>query len=1112
MTRAQDRSKTRSRKRHPVFLDVRQRRGHWLKIIAALTGFAVLTWLTTVALGIYYLDILPESAKLDAIRQGSVAADSAPEPEIARDEPDCRSGLVSPSDDIGATTVAYLRDAADLPSATFRRGCVQFDGLLVEALTIDAGEQTVRWLDKPSLDAAMRDLIDAGPAPRIEMVAMLPLPPTVVGTPSILESPDARARIIAGLKARVEESGAAGLCLYPYQVELGHLAGLQSLLAELQSGLAADVTTCLVTDAEGPLWRDAKLVDAVDSVVLRAFLEPDQDARPGPLAPQGWFDRLIGGAVAAIGTGKLRVALGSFGTLWTEGAVKPINLSFAEAMRLASLNNATIAVDEVSLNTRITFTSAAGKASEIWLLDAVSLNNQLLSLAQKGVSGSILWSVGQEDPAAWVLFAKGPGPVADGPPETVSFPDVVSYVGRGPFRKVIALAADGQRRFTHDPAGRITGQTYDAIPRPFTIERYGALDAKVVALTFDDGPDDPFTTEILDSLNAQKVPATFFVIGENVVKYSGLVRRMVAEGHEVGSHTFFHPEDTATGVERMRLELNALQRLLASVTGRTTYLFRAPYGRSEGPMTRNEAEQHLVVEEAGLVVAGADIVPRDWEKMTAEEIVNYVMSNLTDGGGQVIVMHDAGGDRSETAAAVPLLIERLRAKGYAFVPLSTFIGLSPDEVMPFAADMLTPLDRAYYVTLATLGHALIWVFWGAIAVGVARTLFVLAFALSRRSHAVKTGGPPIRVAIVIPAYNEELVIADAIRAALASDYPDISVIVVDDGSTDETAAIVQRDFGNDARVQLIQQANGGKWSALNAAYAKLQTEVVVAVDADTILDPAAVRLLAGHFADPRVGAVAGTVTVGNRHGLLQRLQALEYITAQNFDRRAAERLNAMLVVPGSIGAWRAEAVRKVGLYSSDTMTEDADLTVAIIRAGYRVVFEDRAICTTNATETLRAFMKQRLRWSFGMMQTAWKHRRAAKTAKGVGLFSIPDLWLTGVVLGLLAPIVDAVVAGVLIRSAIGFAMGLPPQTEIVSVWLLAGWIALPLLDLLVVVIAFSFARREQWSLVLLAPIQRLIYRPLLYITVYRAVGLALSGRIAGWGKLIRLSRVEKPTP
>jgi cellulose synthase/poly-beta-1,6-N-acetylglucosamine synthase-like glycosyltransferase len=230
-------------------------------------------------------------------------------------------------------------------------------------------------------------------------------------------------------------------------------------------------------------------------------------------------------------------------------------------------------------------------------------------------------------------------------------------------------------------------------------------------------------------------------------------------------------------------------------------------------------------------------------------------------------------------------------------------------VKPFAADLLTPLDRAYYVTLSTLGHALVWIFWGAIAIGVARTLFVLAFALSRRRHAVEPSGPPVRVAIVIPAYNEELVIADAIRAALASDYPDIRVIVVDDGSTDDTAAIVQRDFGDDTRVHLIQQANGGKWSALNAAYAKLEAEVVVAVDADTVLDHGAVRLLAGHFADPRVGAVAGTVKVGNRHGLLQRLQALEYITAQNFDRRAAERLNAMLVVPGSIGAWRAEAVR-----------------------------------------------------------------------------------------------------------------------------------------------------------------------------------------------------------
>ncbi|WP_305546595.1 polysaccharide deacetylase family protein [Tabrizicola sp.] len=1110
---AKERTRTRSRKRHPVFLDVRQRRGHWLKIIAAISAFALLAWLTTVALGIYYLDILPKSAKLEGIRQGSAATDVVAHPGALLTEAACPGSLESNSRTARGASVAYLRSAADLSSTTRAKNCVEISGLLVEALAIDAAAQTVDWLDKPSLDSAVRDLTGDAPPPGIELVAMFPLPPIDGVTPSVLDNPDARARIIGALTAQVAGSGASGLCLYPYQFEFGHLAGLQTLLAELRADLAPDVTTCLLADAEGPLWRDARLIDAVDSVVLRAFREPDRDAPPGPLAPQDWFDTLIGDAIAATGTGKLRVALGSFGYMWTEGTSGTINLPFAEAMRLASAHKATIAVDEASLNTRITFANAEGKASEIWLLDAVTFNNQLLSLTRKGASGNILWSVGQEDPAAWDLFARGPGLIPAAQVEAVSFPDVVSYVGSGPFRKVIGRAAAGLRRFSRDPVtGYITGLTYDAIPLPFTVERFGALEGRAVALTFDDGPDDPYTTEILDTLKEQKVPATFFVIGANVVKYPDLVRRMIDEGHEVGSHTFFHPDETATGAERMRLELNALQRLLAGVTGRTTYLFRAPYGRSEGPMTRSEAEQHLVVEETGLVVAGGDIVPRDWEKMTAGEIVEYVMNNLTEGGGQVIVMHDAGGDRSETAAAVPLLIERLRAKGYGFVPLSSFIGLSPDEVMPYAADMLTPLDRAYYATLATVGHGLILIFGGAIAFGVGRTLLVLALALLRRRHSQPSGEPHVAVAIVIPAYNEELVISDAIKAALASDYQNFKVIVVDDGSTDDTAAIVQRDFGDDPRVHLIQQANGGKWSALNAAYAALQAEVVVAVDADAILDAEAVRLLADHFGDPRVGAVAGTVKVGNRRGLLQRLQALEYITAQSIDRRAAERLNAMLVVPGAIGAWRVEAVRKVGLYSSDTMTEDADLTIAVIRAGYRVVFEERATCTTNATETLRAFMKQRLRWSFGMMQTAWKHRRSARTAKGVGLFSIPDLWLTGVLLGLIAPFVDAVVAGVLIKFAIGFAQGLPIQADVVSVWVLAGWIALPLLDLLVALTAFGFDRREQWSLVLLTPLQRLVYRPLLYITVYRAVGLALSGRIASWGKLIRLGRVEKPTP
>ncbi len=1105
----------RSHKRHPVFIDLRHRRARLLKILAALTGFVFLSWATTLALGVYYIDILPENEKLELIRQGSLSADRPFDDHSDPTQTVCSGAPIGAMDVVPSAaampTAAYLRVWPDGSLVTLKRNCGGLDGVLAEWLSIDTASQTVEWLSETGRDGALRDLRRYQPALGIELVALLPLTPLRSGRAALLDGSEARARIIAALTSKIGDGGYSGICLYPYQVEQGHLAGLRALLTELKAALPAGLRECLVVNAEGPLWRDAGLIDAVDSVVLRAFAEPDAGAPPGPLAPQGWFETLLEDATAAVGSAKLRLALGSFGYMWIEGEAEPLNLSFAEAMRLAARHKSTIAMDETSLNTHITFPKDDGRKAEIWLLDAASLQNQLRSLARTRLAGTVLWSAGLEDPAAWSLVARGGEQLRAGALETVEFPDVVGYEGIGPFRRVVQSAAAGARRFFRDPAtGYITGEIYDVIPRPFTVERYGGQDGKVVALTFDDGPDSTYTTEILDVLKRNNVPATFFVIGSNMVKYPDVVRRMVEEGHEVGSHTFFHPEDDEMGPERSRLELNAFQRLLASVTGRTTYLFRTPYGRSEGPATQSEAATLLAYENEGYLVVGADIVPRDWEGMTAVEIADYVLAQMGNDGSQVIVMHDAGGDRSATADAVPILIDRLRALDYRFVPLSNFLGLSRDQVMPIGTDRLTPLDHASFIAIAALGRALVWIFWGAVVYGIVRSLFVLSVAFLRRRHPGSLTEPPKDVVVAIPAYNEELVIVDGIAAALASDYPNVRVIVIDDGSTDGTAAAVMRAFGDDARVRLIRQENGGKWSALNAAYGEIESEVVVALDADTLLHPKAVRMLLGHFEDPRVGAVAGNVKVGNRHGLLPRLQALEYITAQNIDRRAAERLNAILVVPGSIGAWRTEAVRKVGLYSPDTITEDADLTVAILRAGYRVVFEERAFSITDAPETIRSFMKQRLRWTFGMMQTSWKHRRAAKTARGVGLFSIPDLWMTGVVLGLMAPLADAVFAGVLLKTALNLALGQPLSNGDTSLVMIAGWMTLPLLDLIVALTAFGFERHEKLSLVLSIPFQRLIYRPLLYVTIYRAVGHVLAGHIAGWGKLIRRGGVEKP--
>lgn len=1108
-------ARKRSHKRHPVFHDSLHRRARRLKIVATLAGMLCLVWLTTVALGIYFIDILPENERLDLIRRGAVATNDAVEPYHAPAAAECTGEPVGTADLLpGADLVsksAYLRVWPDWSLQTLTRYCGGLDSVLAEWLTIDPASQTVNWLGDMGTDTALRDLKRASPAVNLELVALLPLPAPDTKGVSALDHSDARARIVSALVSEVEGGAYPGICVYPQQAGPGNLGSLRALLGALKVALPPGVTSCLVTEAESALWRDAGLVDAVDTVLLQAFRYPESGAPPGPLAPQGWFETLLADAIVAVGPEKLRLALGSFAYMWTDGDPEPVSLPFSEAMRLVARQESAIALEAGSLNTRATFTTDDGRAVEIWLLDAASLYNQLIVLAREPAAGAVLWSVGLEDPGAWPLILHGTQAPQVGALETIALPDYVGYVGEGPFRRVVLSAVTGQRRFFRDPAtGLINGEIYDRVPYPATVERYGGINSKVVALTFDDGPDPNYTEAILDVLKEKNVPATFFVIGTNMVKHPDIVRRMVGEGHEVGSHTFFHPEDDEMGSVRSQVELNSLQRLLASVTGRTTYLFRTPYGRSEGPLTEGEARRQRVFEEEGYLVVGADIVPRDWEGMSATEIADYVMAQKKTGAGEVIVMHDAGGDRSATVAAVPMLIDRLRAEGYRFVPLSDFLGLSRDELMPLATDRFTPLDRASFVTATALGLLLVWIFWGAVVYGVARSLVVLFLALFRRRHPVRLLEPPPSVAIAIPAFNEELVIADGIAAALASDYPDIRVIVIDDGSTDGTAAAVERAFGDDPRVRLIRQENGGKCSALNAAYAEIDTAVVVAVDADTILHPDAVRMLLGHFADPRVGAVAGNVKVGNRRGLLPRLQALEYITAQNIDRRAAERLNAMLVVPGAIGAWRTEAVRKVGLYSPDTITEDADLTVAIQRAGYRIVFEERAFSITDAPETLSAFMKQRLRWSFGMMQTAWKHRRAAKTARGVGFFSIPDLWVTGIMLGLLAPLADAVFLGVLVNTVPSLVQGLPLTNGDASLTMIAGWVTLPVLDVVVVLMAFGFERRESLSLVLIVPFQRLIYRPLLYCTVYRAVGHALAGRIADWGKLIRLGSIRKP--
>ncbi len=261
------------------------------------------------------------------------------------------------------------------------------------------------------------------------------------------------------------------------------------------------------------------------------------------------------------------------------------------------------------------------------------------------------------------------------------------------------------------------------------------------------------------------------------------------------------------------------------------------------------------------------------------------------------------------------------------------------------------------------------------------------------------------VSIIVPAYNESAGIEAAVRSLLASDHP-VEIIVVDDGSTDGTADLVES-LGLPVRV--IRRQNAGKPAALNTGLATASYELVVMVDGDTVLEPTTVRTIVQPFADPGVGAVSGNAKVVNRRGLLGRWQHIEYVVGFNLDRRLFDLAECMPTVPGAIGAFRRPALLDLGGVSEVTLAEDTDLTMALCRAGWRVVYEEHARAWTEAPASLNALWRQRYRWCYGTLQAMWKHRGALVqhgTAGKLGRRGLLYLLLFQVLMPLLAPVVD----------------------------------------------------------------------------------------------------------
>ena len=613
------------------------------------------------------------------------------------------------------------------------------------------------------------------------------------------------------------------------------------------------------------------------------------------------------------------------------------------------------------------------------------------------------------------------------------------------------------------------------------------------------------------------------------------MQRVYREGHEIGNHTFTHPDISEISNTQVDLQLTLTERLFAAKLGVQPTYFRPPYSIDQEPDTNDQAAPIDRIEHGlGYVIVGDKIDTNDWDehpRKTPQEMIDSVFQQIdmaqtkTWMRGSIILMHDGGGDRSATVAALPKLIEALRARGYEIVPVSGLIGQTREEVMvPLSGQQkyAARLDSITFFFIGFFNHFVLYVFFVGDFLMSARLLIIGVCAIIDRFRKRKNfAGPDYmpRVAVLIPAYNEEKVIARTIRSVLMSNYKNIRVIVIDDGSKDETYKIANETYAKeiaDGRVTVLTKANGGKAEALNFALEFTDEEIYVGIDADGVIAHDAISRLVCHFANPQIGAVAGNAKVGNRVNLWTRWQALEYITSQNFERRALDLFNVVMVVPGAIGAWRTAAVRKGGGYHPDTVAEDADLTMNLLEQGYHVIYEDQALAFTEAPVNANGLARQRFRWSFGILQAVFKHRGAIARRRAMGLFALPNIVIFQIMLPLVSPLIDLMFVAGVIHYLID--KHFHPETTSTGDFykLLTFFLAFLVIDFAASGLAFMLERKhpaskgDAWLLVHIW-IQRFTYRQLFSWVLIRTIKRAVDGKPFAWDKLDRTGTMSKAT-
>jgi cellulose synthase/poly-beta-1,6-N-acetylglucosamine synthase-like glycosyltransferase/peptidoglycan/xylan/chitin deacetylase (PgdA/CDA1 family)/spore germination protein YaaH len=943
----------------------------------------------------------------------------------------------------------------------------------------------------------------------------------------------------------------------PGEAQQGYMALLAALYADFHPRNLKLYVNTPVGDDDYDLKY---MADHTDGLLLMNLDQHQNGSDPGPIASQDWFVDNLKNVLKAVPKEKAICALGSYGYDW-KMSLPPVDpkhpgrtpknfvpkvleaheISTQDAWQAAADAEAQVELDSDSLNAHFVYDDDDEHVRhQVWFLDAVTVLNQMRAARALGIETFALWELGQEDNSLWNIWDR---PIHADPVKDLAQVEPgydVDSEGEGDILDITRKLQMGRRVVTMDdddsiPIGyrSVTAETMTSYPLSYTVTQTGYYPDKV-ALSFDDGPDPTWTPKILDILKRKHVSGAFFMIGEEAQNNIGLMQRVYREGHEIGNHTFTHPDISEISNASVDLELNLTERLFAAELGVQPLYFRPPYSIDQEPDTNDQAAPADRIQHLGYVIVGNKIDTDDWEEhpiKSPQEIVDSVFQQMEDMKtrswmrGSIILLHDGGGDRQPTIDALPKLIDALRARGYKIVPVSELMGKTRAEVMP----PLNPhqlwearVDAIAFWVWAFFNHFVIAVFFVGDILMSARLIIIGVFAIIDRFRKRKNpGGKDYapRVAVLIPAYNEAKVIVRTIRSVMMSNYKNIRVIVIDDGSTDNTYRVAIDAYPADiasGRLTVLTKPNGGKADALNFGLERTNEEVYIGIDADGVIAHDAITNLVAHFADPKIGAVAGNAKVGNRVNLWTRWQALEYITSQNFERRALDLFDVVMVVPGAIGAWRTAAVKQGGGYHTNTVAEDADLTMNLLEQGYWVIYEDRALAFTEAPVNMNGLMRQRFRWSFGILQAIFKHRGAIAKRRAMGLFALPNTLVFQILLPLFSPFIDLMFFAGIINFFYDKHFH-PEAASPASLYkLLTFFLAFLIIDFMASALAFTLERKHPASkgdawLLFHIWIQRFTYRQVFSIVLLKTIKRAIDGKPFNWDKLDRTATMSKQT-